>query len=211
MPRRALVYVIVALVAGILAGSGLAGLAHHPGNDPCLDFGSLPEGVTSSSSSLELWPLGLRCEYAVRGRFARAEFFGPAMAELYAWIAAAALFAGLALLRRDSAAVRGGAAAAVLLGLVGAGWQYAGVQLAFGVTVFPGMPLAFALDHVLRPRVMRSPRRSLVLAIALAALTFCAIFGVVFIPAVGIAFGVLAGAVVSTAVARTYRAPAAAT
>lgn len=52
--------------------------------------------------------------------------------------------------------------------------------------------------------------RSLVLAVALVPLTFCAIFGVVFIPAVGI-FGVLAGALASAVIARAHAALAAAT
>ncbi len=200
----------MALTAGVLAGSGLAGLSSPLPNDACLDYGSLPEGSTSGGS-VELWPLGRHCEYRVGGRLARTTHFGPTTAELYAWIAAATLLAWLALRRRDSAVLRGAATAAALLGLVGAGWQYAGVQLAFGAALVPGIPLAFALDHRLRPRGERSPGRSLSLAIALAVLAWCAIFGVIFIPVVGIAFGVLAGALASAAIARRRPASPAAT
>ncbi len=90
-PRSALL--VLALAAGVIAGSGLGAFAHGPPNDACSQFERLPEG-SSSSGSLELSPLGLRCEYRVAGRVARAEFFGPAAAELYAWIVAATLLAG---------------------------------------------------------------------------------------------------------------------
>ena len=141
---------VVALAAGVLAGSGLGAFAHGPPNDACSQFESLPEG-SSSSGSLELWPLGLRCEYRVAGRVARSEFFGPTAAELYAWIAAAALLAAIALLRRDVAPSRGAAIAAVLLAMSGASWQFAGFQLALFVPLVLGAPLAFGLDHLLRP------------------------------------------------------------
>lgn len=202
MPRRALIGLIVTLAAGALVGSGLAGLSSPPTNDACADFGSLPEGSTSRGS-MEFWPLGRHCEYHVGSRLARTTHFGPATAELYAWIAAATLLATIALLKRDSALWRGAATAAALLALAGAGWHYAGVQFALFVPAIIGVPLACAVDHLLRPRGTRAPGRSLLLAVALGALTFCAIFGVIFIPLVGIAFGLAAGALANVALERS--------
>ena len=177
----------------MLAGSGLAALAHAPPNDPCLDYGTLPES-SSSSGAVELWPPGVRCEYVVGGRVARSEFFGPSTGELYAWILAATLLAAIALLRRGSAPARGAAVTATLLAIAGVGWQLGGIQLAWGVPFLVGVPLAFALDHVLRPARARSAGQSLRTAIALAAIVFCAIFLTLAEPVAAIAIGILAGA-----------------
>lgn len=94
---RASALVVVALLAGLLAGYGLAGAAHTPPNDACANFGSLPEG---SSSSLKLvgWPLGVRCEYYGTANEGRSESFGPSRGETLAWMAMAALL-GLTALR----------------------------------------------------------------------------------------------------------------
>jgi len=50
------------VVVALLAGYGLAGAAHTAPSDACAHVGSLPES-SSSSSRLERWPLGVRCEY----------------------------------------------------------------------------------------------------------------------------------------------------
>jgi hypothetical protein len=209
MTTRALPYLLLLPGVGVLVGSGLAGLASAPSNDPCFSSEYLQEG-TSSSSSLELWPLGLRCDYLVGTPLERSMFLGPTTAELYAWIAAATLLAALALLMRDRAYVRGAAGAANLLAVVGLAWQAAGVPFAFFIAVVLGAPLAFPLDHLLRPASTRSARASLLVAIALAALTFCAIIGIILIPVVGIAIGVLGGALASARLARAHvaRTPA---
>jgi len=208
MTTRALPYLLLLPGVGVLVGSGLAGLASAPSN-ACFSSEYLQEG-TSSSSSLELWPLGLRCDYLVGTPLERSMFLGPTTAELYAWIAAATLLAALALLMRDRAYVRGAAGAANLLAVVGLAWQAAGVPFAFFIAVVLGAPLAFPLDHLLRPASTRSARASLLVAIALAALTFCAIIGIILIPVVGIAIGVLGGALASARLARAHvaRAPA---
>lgn len=205
MPRRALLGLIVTLAAGALVGNGLAGLSSFPPNDACADFGSLPEGSTSGGT-VEFWPLGRHCEYHVGSRLARTTDFGPSTAALYAWIVAATLLAAIALRTRDSALARGTATAALMLAICGAGWHLAGVQFAFFAPAVLGIPLACAVDHLLRPRGTRAPGRSLLLAVTLAVLTFCAIFGVVFIPLVGIAFGLAAGALASVALERSPRA-----
>jgi hypothetical protein len=202
-PRPALL--VVALAAGALAGSGLGAFAHGPPNDACSQSDSLPEG-SSSSGSLELWPLGLRCEYRVAGRVARSEFFGPTAAELYAWIAAAVLLAAAALWRRDLAPVHGAAIAAALLAISGASWQFAGFQVALFLPLVLGPPLAFGLDHLLRQVPARSRSTSLHVAIAISALEFCAVFAALATPLLGIALGLLAGALASARLARSPRA-----
>jgi hypothetical protein len=206
MPRRALVGLLVTLAAGVLVGSGLAGLSSPLPNDACSDFGSLPEGSTSGGS-MDLWPLGQDCEYHVGSRLTRTTHFGPTTAELYAWILAAALLTAIALRRRDSALVRGTAAAALMLALAGAGWHLAGVQLAFSAPMLFGVPVACAVDHRLRPRGTRAVGRSLLLAVMLWPLTFCAIFGVLVSPLAGIAFGLAAGALASVALERAPGSP----
>lgn len=204
MTMRAPTLLLVAIVGGVLAGSGLAGLADPLPNDPCLDYGSLPEG-SSSSSSFEVWPLGLNCEYRVGDRLARSGSFGPTTAELYAWIGAATLLAAMAQLRRGSAFVRGAATMACLLALSGAIWMYAGAQIALSASVVLGAPVAFGLDHRLRPAAMRSVGASLYVAVALAALAFCAVFGVLISPLGSIAIAVLAGGFASMRIARPPR------
>ena len=201
MSARVPVSLLVAAVVGVLAGSGLAGLAEVVPNDPCSDYGSLPEG-TSSSSSFEFWPLRLHCEYYVGSRLARSATFGPTTAELYAWIGAATLLAVIALLRRDSAFVRGAATMACLLASFGAIWMYAGGQIALSSSVVLGAPFAFVLDHRLRPADARSRGASLYVAVALAALAFCAVFGVLISPLASIAIAVLAGGFASKRFAR---------
>jgi hypothetical protein len=205
MTARSLpVALVVVIAAGVFVGSGLAALAQAPSNDPCGDFGALPEGSTSSGS-LELWPLGVRCEYYVGSRPARSTFLGPSVAELYAWIVTAALLTSIALLKRNSPLVRGAAAATVLLALSGAGWQFAGINLAFAAAVLFGAPLVFVVDHLLRPPTVRSASASLRVALAIASLLFCAIFAVIFEPRAGIAIGVIAGALASISLARSPR------
>ncbi len=200
MTARVLVCLLAVPVAGVLMGSGLAALAHAPGNDPCLNLAGRTEGRSWWDGSLELWPLGLRCENSVRS-----EFFGPTTGELTAWIAAAVLLAMLALWRRGSAFVRGAATAGALLALAGVAWLYIGVNGAFFAAVCLGPLLAFALDRRLRPAAIRSRWASLYFAVALGAVMFCAIFGVVAIRGAGIAFGVLGGGLVSVAVERARR------
>ena len=102
MTTRAVTLLLLAGGVGVLGGSGLAVLAEARPNDPCSDFGSLPEG-SSSAGSFELWPPRLRCEYHVGSQLARSTSFGPQTAELHAWIGAATPLAAFALLRRESA------------------------------------------------------------------------------------------------------------
>jgi hypothetical protein len=207
MTARALICLVAVAVAGALVGSGLASLAKAPPNDPCLDFGSLPEGA-SSAGSLDLWPLTQRCEYRVGGGVARTTTFGPAVAELYAWIAAAWALAAFTVWRRGSAIARGAAIAAVLLALAAPAWFSVGANGAFFVPLLLGPPLAFALDHRLRPPGLRSRRVSMHVAVVLAAVGFCAILGVLAFGTAGVAFGVLAGAAASGALERRRRVSA---
>jgi hypothetical protein len=202
MSARVPVSLFVAAVVGVLAGSGLAGLAEAVPNDPCSDFGSLPEGTSSSVGALELWPPGLRCRYFVGSDLVRSEQFGPTTAEHYAWIAAAALLAGLALLRRDSAFLRGAATMACVLALLGAVWLSVGGQVAIISSVVPGPPFALALDHRLRPAEARSLGASLAVAIALAVVACWAVLLVLLSPLPAIGLGVLLGGLVSARVAR---------
>jgi hypothetical protein len=199
--------VLVALAAGVLVGSGLAGFAHAPPNDACSNFGSLPEGSVSGGR-LELWPLGLRCEYFGRGGERRTESFAPSLGELLGWIALAGLLAGAALRTRRSASVRGAATAAALLALVGAAWQWGGITAAFWVAIMLGTPFAFALDLRLRRANLRSRPASAITAVALVptaffVAVFCELAG---FSRLGIALGVLAGGAVAAGVAR-WEAP----
>ena len=195
------VLVVGVLVVGVLVGSGLAGLAHFPPNDACSDFGSLGEGAVY----LEWWPSGQRCEYDVSGRFVRSTHFGSTLTELYAWIVVATLLAAAAVFKRRSAFVRGAAATAAPLAVTGAVWTLAGAQLTFGTALLVGLPLAFALDHLLRPASTRSARASLWVAVVVATLAFFAPFAVIVVPWFAIAVVVLAGALASTGVARSRR------
>lgn len=204
MTMRVLALVLVTVVVGVLAGSGLALLAEARPNDPCSNYGSLPEG-SSSDGAFEPWPPRLRCEYFVGTRLARSTSFGPSTAELYAWIGAATLLAAFALLRRESAFARGAATMACLLGLSGAIWMYAGAQIALSSSVVLAAPFAFVLDHRLRPAAARSRGASLYVAVALATLAFCAIFGVIVSPPGSIAIAVLAGGFASARLARPPR------
>jgi hypothetical protein len=199
--------VVVALLAGVLAGSGLAGLAHAPPNDACSDFGSVAEGSVSGGE-LDLWPLGLRCEYLGRAGERRTESFAPALGELAAWIAFAALLAGAALRMRRSAPVRGAAAAVALLALAGTAWQWGSITFGVWVAVMFGTPVVFALDLRLRPADLRSRAASAITALALVptvcfVAVFCYLAGS---SRLGIALGVLAGGAVAAGVAR-WEAP----
>ena len=146
MTAREPLPLVVALLASLVVGNGLAALANAPPNDACSDFGDLREGATSSSA-LELWPLGRRCDYEVGGQAAYSTLFVPSAAELYAWIVGAALLLAFAALRGDEAAARGAAAAATLSAMAGVAWQYAGIQLAFIAMTLFGAPLVVALDY----------------------------------------------------------------
>ena len=196
MTARVPAILLAAVVVGVFAGSGLAGLAEVLPNDPCSDFTGLPEG-SSSAGTLESWPLGLHCEYYVGSRLARSTSFGPSTGELYAWIGVATLLSAFALLRHDSAFARGAATMALLLALFGAIWMSAGGQIALSSSVVFGAPFACVLDHRLRPAAARSRGVSLYAAIALAALAFSAILGVLISPLGAIAIAVLAGGFVS--------------
>ena len=210
MTSRLAPALLTAAAAGVLAGSGLAALAHAPRNDACSDFGSLAEG-SSSGGSLELWPLGLRCDYyGAAGRLARSEFLGPPAGELYAWIALATVLAAAALLARRSAPARGAACAAEVLALSGALWHFAGFNLAvIGGAMFFGPPLVLALDHALRPAGTRSPARSLLVALTLpaAACVTCVVFVFLGLEPAGVAAGLLAGALAATVLARLHPRP----
>jgi hypothetical protein len=205
---RTLSHLAGSAVAGVLVGSGLAALADAPPNDACSDFGTLPEG-SSSSGSVELWPLGLRCDYVAGGRIARAAFFGPPAAELYAWIVVAGLVAFVALRRasrggawrrapgrgtrqRDRADARDIGIAMVVLAMSGVAWMYGDATFALFLPLVLGPPVVFALDRLLRPAVARSSRASLRVAVALPALAFCAMLVTIFAPLVGIACCLLA-------------------
>ncbi len=155
MTTRAVTLLLLAGGVGVLGGSGLAVLAEARPNDPCSDFGSLPEG-SSSAGSFELWPPRLRCEYHVGSQLARSTSFGPQTAELYAWIGAATLLAAFALLRRESAFRRGAATMACLLAIFGAIWMSVDATAALSASVVFGAPFAFVLDHRLRPAAARS-------------------------------------------------------
>ena len=86
--RRARVLLVagLAVAAGVIAGDGLAGLAHAPPNDLCSDYAGIPEG-SDSTGTLDLWPLGLRCAYFVGSDEVRSEYFGATLAELWASMA----------------------------------------------------------------------------------------------------------------------------
>jgi len=200
---RALAAVLVALLAGLLSGYGLAGAAHTPPNDACGNFGNLPEG-SSSSSAIDLWPLAVSCEYYGTAGERRSESFGPSRHESLVWMAMAALFALVALRARRSAPARGAAAATALLGLVSVAWAYNGVFGALWVAAVFGAPLVFTIDLVLRSDGRRSWQASAVTALALVPAVVVAF---VFLelgsqPYVGIATGVLAGGAIAAAVTR---------
>jgi hypothetical protein len=199
--------VLVVLLGGVLAGSGLGGLAHAQPNDACSEFGSLSEGWVSGSG-LDLWPLGLRCEYSGPAGQRRTESFAPSLGEWLGWIAAGALLAGAALRMRRSARVRGAAAAAALLALTGAAWQWGSFTAAFQAALGLGTPLVFALDLRLRPAHLRSVPGSGITAAALVPTVFLAAVccGLAGFSRLGIALGLLAGGGVAAAVAR-FQAP----
>jgi hypothetical protein len=203
--RHRLGVLLVALLAGVVAGSGLAALAHVPPNDACSDFGALGEG-SSSGSSFDLAPFGLWCEYSVSGRVVRTQSFAPTTGELLAWIALAAALAAFALLRRDSALARGAAAAAALLALAGPP-SHLGFNFALFTAIMFGPPLIGVLEHLLRPAGVRSRGASLLCAVTLTPLVLFVflVFFFLALEAIGIAGGVVAGALASVALARTHR------
>ena len=83
--------------------------------------------------------------------------------------------------------------------------MYVDAVAALSVSVVFGAPFAFLLDHRLRPPAARSRGASLIVAIALAALAFCAIFGVLISPLGAIAIAVPAGGFASTRLASRPR------
>jgi hypothetical protein len=199
--------VLVALLAGVLVGSGLGGLAHAPPNDACLDFGGRAEERSVWTGKVELWPLGLRCEY-LGPREPRTKSFAPSFGELAAWIALATLLAVAALRMRRSAPVRGAAAAVALLALVGAAWQWGGFSAAFQAALGLGTPLVFALDLRLRPADLRSVLGAGLTAAALVPTVFVAavFLNVAGLEIASISVGLLAGGAVAAGVAR-WEAP----
>ena len=200
--------VLVALLAVLLAGSGLAGFAHAPPNDACLDFGGRTEERSVWSGKVELWPFGLRCEYFGPRGERRTKSFAPSFGELAAWIALAALLAVAALRMRRSAAVRGAAAAVALLAVVGAASQWGGFSAAFQAALGLGTPLVFALDLRLRPADLRSVLGAGLTATALVPPVFVAagLLNVAGLEIVSISVGLLAGGAVAAGVAR-WEAP----
>ena len=207
----------LAVAAGVLAGNGLAGLAHAPPNDACSAYVGPPES-SDSNTTLDLWPLGLRCSYLVGSDEVRSEVFGATLAELWAWITAAALLAAIALIRRRSAFARGAAVAAALLALSGLAWQFAGIVAFFWVAIVPGAPLVLALNWLLRPKGTRSWKASLRVAVLLTPLTLFAFLVFYFVQpaALGIAVAVFVGGAIAAGVdsrerrllSRLIRAPA---
>jgi len=200
-PLRVATFVVVLLLAAVPVGSGLAALAQTRPNDACSDFGDLPEGSVSGSS-FDLWPLGVRCAYYGTAGQRRSESFRASLGEQWAWIAFAALLAGCALRMRNSSAVRGGAAAAAMLGLAGAIWMYAGFQIAWVSALVLYAPLVFGIDVLLRPREQRSWVASALTAAALVATVMAILILVLFNAYAGIAMGIVAGAAVGSGVGR---------
>ena len=88
-------------------------------------------------------------------------------------------------------------------GAHGAGWQLAGFNLALFAPVLVGAPLAFVVDYVLRPPNARSAGASLRVALAIAALMFCAVLATLLEPRAAIALGVIAGALASMRLTRS--------
>jgi hypothetical protein len=205
--RRRSGVLLVVLLVGVVAGSGLGALAHFPPNDACTDFGALGEGSSRSGSFFDLAPFGLVCEYTVNGRIVS---FAPTTGELLAWIALAAALAAFALLRRDSPLARGAACAAALLALAGPAGQLA-FTAALGTAIVFGPPLIFVLDHLLRPAGARSRGASLLCAVTLTPLVLLVFLVFLFLAGdlepIGVVSGVVAGALASVALARTRPAP----
>ena len=168
--RHRLGVLLVVLLVGVLAGSGLAALAHFPPNDACTVF----EEGSSSSSSFDFTPFGLWCESTISGRVVRTQSFTPTTGELLGWIALAAALAAFALLRRDSPLARGAASAAALLALAGPPSQL-GFSFGLFTAIMFGPPLVGVLDHLLRPARVRSRSASLVCAVTLTPLVLAGV------------------------------------
>lgn len=119
-------------------------------------------------------------------------------------MACAALLAGFALSARRSAAMRGAAAAAGMIALLGAAWQHGGFIESACVGLWRGPPLAFAIDLLLRPGDQRSGRASAVAGIALVAAVVAVymFFELGGMRYVAIAAGLLVGAAPAAGVER---------
>lgn len=161
-------------------------------------------------ASLVVWPLRVRCDYDLGAGATRSQLIGPSVAETLAWGALVALLAGASLTRRRSAPLRGALVAACFLAPVAAGLLYSEFVFAFWVALYVGVPLAVALDLVLRAPGERQLWRSVVAGCGLSATAFVVCLAGHFagVGRAGIAAAIVAGALVAALLARASPARA---
>lgn len=204
---RLVLAVVAALAIGGVTGSAIAPLP-YTANDECSSPADayVQPGAEGAQydASLDLWPLRMRCDFAIGGDATRSLLIGPSVAETLAWSALVALLAGAALFTRRSAALRGAVIAPCFLAPVVVGLLYSEFILACWVAAWIGVPLAIVLDFALRPPGERRRWRSLLAGSALAAIVFVACFcwDSAGYSRVGIAAGIGAGALASALLAR---------
>lgn len=206
---RLVLLVGLALASGLVVGTGLAPLP-YTSNDEC---SSPPDGYVAAGAegavydaSLQLWPLRMRCSYDVGGGQTRSRVLGPGIAETIGWSALVALLVIVALHSRRAALLRGAILAACFLAPVVAGLLYSEFVLALWVAVLIGAPLVLVLDYALRPSGERRWSQSLLIAGALSPIVFfaCFFFDFAGYSRIGIAAGILAGALAALALPRLW-------
>lgn len=224
--RRAL---LVAVLAGLVAGTFLAGLP-YAGNDHCFHYPAGASEGTTASGGTGLWPYGTRCEFT-SAEGSRVVEHAAGTLEGLAWVAVAMVLFVVATVSRSPAA-RGAAGAAALLALVAFAWHFGGEAAPAGLLALTaGFALVYAVDRALwaapsmgfvamvgkrtlrsrwrdvRPSGPPTAARSAAMAAAVtpATLTAWALGHFADQPYAGVAAGIAAGALASAAAAALVR------
>jgi hypothetical protein len=195
---------LIAVVAGFLVGTFLAGLPHAENEQCGTTLGGMSEGSGYSGTWGRLWPYAGTCEFTSNGRQWTVSF-GAGVVEGIGWVALASLLFALAIVKRSPAA-RGAATAATLLAVLGFLWQFGGELAAAGMVVVTfGPAIVYAvlrrLGHGGRTRCLMTA-----IALTLAVLIAWSVPAFAGFPYAAVAAGLLAGAGV-TASRRPAPAP----
>jgi hypothetical protein len=197
---------LTALVAGFVVGTFLAALPYAM-NEPCLVASEFPVENRNASVNDNLWPYGTNCELGGGYGGHAVEQHRAGVLEGIAWVALCSLLFALALIRRTPAA-HGAAAAVTLLAVIGFLWQFGGEFAPF-VVFLP--TFAFLVPYV----VLRWLRHGSRVRSALTAYVLTGTVSFVWVVGdfsgfryLGIAAGIVAGALTVRAAARVGRARA---
>ena len=201
--------VVAALALGMVVGTALAPLP-YASNDECsrYDNAYVAKGAegTQVDASLELWPLRMRCDYAVGAETTRSRVIGPGVAETVGWSALVALLMAGVLCRRRSVPLRGAVLAACFLAPVAVGMLWSEFVFAMWIAMWIGAPIVLALDLALRPAGERRWWRSVLLSGGLSAIVsfVCVVAYLAGFGHVGIAAGIAAGALAAVLLPRIW-------